>query len=625
MLNIQTFDSNRIKGLFSSRLNGGEVNMAVSDQLCPCQSGAKAKECCFSKKNITLEKHWTAIKGRILQIFISEHPSEVEIDEIQNWVGLEKMQRFEERMDAATLQHLLVDAYFFTENRKQWGFHLMKSMKEIVQPRTHMILSSWQKPYYFIGKVNQIVDDFVVTKHIWTDEIVYLADVDVDDPVKGDLLLGHVVPGVNPHFYNLLSSAIVLENAQSYVLDYWKEGFEKSDYSDLESYFEKELLNCLFDLIAETAVVNNEDKNVDIHALQLIISLDMLLIDLDIKSDRLTFIFFNYLMDHISTMRIRKKEALVGAILDFGIRYEFIPKVITQRKLAELFSVAPSTIAKYSRKIGLYYDQDLDLNMLDKIRQPSYKIGTDPTQDEYEKWQIERKLEKMVFATDLEKKRMEKKLLGTVYKPVKKVHKAQKYAYEAYLAKSKEKRIEWAKLAYMNDAKNKDANLILAEQKSKESRLKILDDEDYSSVGKAGKLRLLLLKITLLYSLQKYDEAFEAVKTLNPQQLDSHQQLYYFYSMLHFMKGNDKPLQQQFSKISDDSAIKQWIIWAVANEHEDETTEALHLNAIQSNLFVQKYIELDILPYDFPSNQVCSKGDPNEAKMIHFILFPFLK
>lgn len=599
--------------------------MIVTDQQCPCNSGKKIKDCCFTKKNVMLEKHWTNIKGRILQTFISEHPTEVEIDTIHQWVGAEKMERFEERMDAATLQHLLIDAYFFTENRQQWGYHLIKSMKEIVQPRTHAILTSWQKPYYFMGEVLQTFEEFVITKHIWTDEIVYLADVDVEDPIQGDILMGHIVPGVNASFYNLLSSAIVLDREQSHALDEWYIRFKEKDNNNLEDFFQNELLNCLFALVAETTVSNNQDSNIDLEALQLIINLDVLLIDLDIKSDRLTLIFFNYLMEYISSMKVRKKAALVGAILDFGVRYDFIPKTITQKKLAELLDVSPSTIARHSRKIGLYFDQDFDVRMLEKIRQPVYRIGTDPDEEEFILWQTERNLEKMIFTTVLEKKRMEKKLLGMSFKPITQEDKAQKYAYEAYLAESIEKRYELAKLAYMHDAKNLDANLILNENQDIEQRLEILQRKDLHAVGSIAKDRLFTLKIVLLYSLGNFEEAYELVKEIPTTVLTENNSVNYLYCLLHFMFGNDYPIHQFLNTNSEDSAVTKWLLWLVAFKSEDENADSLHIEAIQSNPFVQKYIELNIKPTDFPRNQTCTKGDPNEAKIIHLLVFTFLK
>lgn len=599
--------------------------MIMTEQKCPCNSGKKMKDCCFSKKNITLEKHWTAIKGRVLQTFISEHPTEKEIDLIHQWVGIEKMAQFEEKMDAATLQHLLIDAYFFTENRTEWGYHLIKNMREIVQPRTHTILASWQNPYYFIGTVQEVVDEFVIAKHIWTDEVIYLADVDVEDPIQDDILIGHIIPGVNPHFYNLLSSAIVLAQEQAYALDLWLERFNRTSYNNLEYFFQHELLNCLYDLVAETTVHNNQDADVDLDALQLIINLDILLIDLDLKSDRLTLIFFNYLMGHINSLNIRKQIALVGAIIDFGMRYDFIPKVITQKSLSEKLGVSTATIVKYSRKIGLYFDQDFDVAMLDKIRQPVYEIGTDATEKEYSKWQLERNIDKMVFTTPLEKKRMEKKLLQTPFKARSHTDKAQKYVYEAYLAENTGRRLELAQLAYMHDAHNLDANLILQEQEHAEQRLKLLENPALYRAGKMAEARYILLKVTLLYYLHKYEEAYAVVKNVSPALLQKNQVLNYFYCLLHYMFGQEAPLRDFLNGTSEDTAVKQWLLWLVAKEANDEHSDLLHLNCVQVNPFVQKYIEFQMQPAEFPTHLNCVKGDPNEAKMVHFLVYPFLK
>ncbi|AMA63233.1 hypothetical protein SFB93_04455 [Kurthia gibsonii] len=595
--------------------------MAYEELLCPCQSGKKASMCCFVKKNNTLEKHWTAIKGRVVQTFLSEHPTAEELIALQQWVGIERLQCFKEQIDSATLQHLLTDLYFFTENRLEWGYHLIEQMKAIVQPKTHLILSSWQTPYYFVGRMKFFYEDYVIAEHIWTGECIYLADVDLEDQVEGNLILGHVVPGVNERFYGLLSSAIILEASQEILLDSWFHRFEQSKHEELEAFFKESLLDCLLDLITENPVLQPDEKGMNVEVLQLIVNLDMLFLDLDVKSDRLTCLFFNYLMEEQRIEHVRKKQALIAAVLDFGMRYDFVPRVITQKRLGTIFDVSPSTIARYSKKISMYFEQDFDVFMFDKIRQAIYFVGTDATMDEFKQWQMHKHLEKMIFTNDLDEKRMEKKLEHIPYKPIKKHEKAQKYAYEAFLEDGERKRYELARLALNYDPNNHDAQIILSEYETADERLAILQDYPITMLNRN---RIYLLKTTLLYQQGRFEEALAILSDIPFNELRQHTILYYFYACLHFLIDQPKILEDLLQTAIEDTALFRWLTWVFMLAYQlDE--EEYAMQAIQANPFVQKYIEMQMEPYSFPTHQFCAKGDPNEAKMIHFVIHPLLQ
>lgn len=599
--------------------------MDVNEAKCLCGSGNVIKDCCFSQKKITLEQHWTAIKGRVLQTFLAEHPTSAEKEAIKQWIQPDTLDIFANQMDQITLNHLLADIYFFTKNREQWSYHLMKCMKEIVQPRTHTILTSWQKPYYFIGEIIDSYDEYLILKHIWTEEIIYLADSEMDDEIVGNILLGHIIPGVNEHFYNLLSSAIVIDGSESEALDGWRDTFNQSGYEDLETFYENELIHCLIRLMTDVGFYEKEGKIPNLDILQLIMSLDMQLLKLELSSDRLPVIFFTYLVKKGALLNIRKQQALVAAILDFGMRNDFIPKVMTQRELSHVFEVSTATIINYSRKIALYYDEEFDRDMFEKVRQPIESIGTDATKEEYIKWQVERHLEKMSFTNAFERKRMEKKLTTIPFRPVKSTDKAQKYAYEAYLSENKERRLELAKLAYMNDMGNLDANLLLLETASLEERLALLETADFQKYSQEKVIRLVYLQVVILYSLQRFDEALRVLEQLSMEEITTHNMLRYLYPMLCMARNDLGAVSKILLDETEDSPFKSWILWALSIYTGQQSQDTIFFNAVQWNPFVQKYIEMGLEPNEFPSKLSCSYGNPSEAKIIYFVIYPFLK
>ncbi|MBQ0138762.1 MAG: hypothetical protein KBT36_05665 [Kurthia sp.] len=593
---------------------------------CFCGSEKAMKDCCFSQKKITLEKHWTAIKGRVLQKFIAEHPTADEKLAIEQWAQQDNLHVFSNQMDQITLNHLLADVYFFTKNREQWSYHLMKCMKEIVQPRTHAILTSWQKPYYFIGEIIDSYEDYLILQHIWTGEMIYLADSEMDDEIVGNIILGHIIPGVNEYFYNLLSSAIVIDGSQRDVLNGWRQNFEQSKYENLEMFYENELINCLLNLMTDIGFYDEEEVKIpNIDFLQLIMSLDMQLLKLELSTDRLPIVFFMYMAKKGSTLKIRKQQALVAAILDFGMKNDLIPKIMTQRKLSEIFGVSTATIANYSRKITLYYDEEFNRDIFEKVRQPKEIIGTDATEEEYRNWQVARHLEKMAFTNTFEQKRMEKKMRSIPFRPVKNVDKAQKYAYEAYLSDNKEKRLELAQLAYMNDKNNLDANLLMHEDGELEQRLAILEKVNFQQYDRQMIVRLVYAQVVLLYSLQRFDEALHILNQLSKEEIEQHNMLKYLHPLLRMLKDDLGGVSQIMLDEKEQSPFKNWMLWTLAIYTGQQSDDSILLNAIHSNPFVKKYIEIGLEPYAFPSKLSCSYGNPSEAKIIYFAIYPFLK
>lgn len=597
------------------------------DRPCPCMSGKKAFDCCFAKNKVTKENHWASIKARLVQNFIAEHPTDEEVVSLQQWVGTSRLAEFEEGMDAITVQHLLTDAYFFTNHTKEWGYFLIQNMKEIIQPKTHQILSSWQQPLFFVGKVLEIIDGFVIAEHYYTKEVIIIVDVEIEDDIIEDFIICHIVPGIHQRYYYLLSSAIILEKNHGQVIAKWRQRFEEANFEQHSLFFKEHILDCFSDLVGLKTISNSEVRDLDLGALYLIVSLDELLIDLDVKNDRLAFVFFNYLMDNGLSQRLRKKEGLLAAIIDFGIRYDFLPRIITQRKLAEMMNVSTSSVRRYSNKIAYYFEQDFDDNVFEKLRQPSYQIGTDANMDDYKEWQLQKHFEKMIFTNDVDRKRMEKKLEGIPFKPITNKDNAQKYAFEAYIADADDDRQRLAQLAINFDSLNKDACIIQSEVLPKNQRLDVLLEMlvRNQSVSHLENRKIVLL-LQLFFTQQKYDSAWQLLQEIPVTKRQQSKELHYFYMTLciYFEKIDDELLSIIDNKYVEDGMMA-WLKWIMAKMKKHINEEQLHSDAVNCNPFVQKYMELDIAPYDYPTHKTCVKGDPGEAKFVHFVLFPLLK
>lgn len=591
-------------------------------QLCFCNSGKKLSECCFSKNNLTIERHWCAIKSRITYEFIFTHQNNVEFEKnIIPWIGEERMLSLKKSNSTLPLFEMITDAYYFTANKREWGYFLMEKMKEIVQPRSHNIFSKWKEPIFFIGQIIGFMYEFVIVKHVMTDEIIYIQDLDIDESKLNFVIVCQLLAGANENFYTKLNTALIIDSKDRAFIDELNGLIKQSKEQGLQEFYEKHILDCL-DLIFPVgeSIVESEECNQIDHT-EIIIQLEYELNRMGVNNEDLIIVFEKYLIEveSVQKVRTRKKQALIAGIIDFAIKYDFIPKMMTKKKLGELYNISTSTITRKSQKISLYFEEAFDFSLIEQMRQSKQRIGTDATEEEFTKWQVEKQMEKLAFTNEFDRKRMEKAVKGIPYNPQKKQLKAQKYAYEAYCARNQKRRWDLAALAYSKDPNNIDARIILSENQDIKERVQLLQSiacSDYLE-------RTVLLKITLDYQIGEYESALETIELLPEKLLQRNKMLHYFKTVLYVLNNKFTSKQQILDQLPNQlNPMEVWLCYSIANYLKWEDAERFEIEAIALNRFVSHYLQNGKAPFGFPTNSYFENGDLNEAKIIFFLISP---
>lgn len=591
-------------------------------QLCFCNSGKKLSECCFSKNNITIERHWCAIKSRITYEFIFTHQTKGEFEKlIVPWLGESRMAALSKSKSDLPLFEMVTDAYYFTANKREWGFFLMKKMKEIVQPKSHIMLSKWKEPVFFIGQIIDFIHDFVIVKDVMNDEIVYIQNLEVDESKLHSIIVCQLLSGANPNFYTKLNTALFIDAKDLDFLEAIKQLIDQSNQTTMQDFYEQHILDCL-DIILPNgeSIVESEACN-QIEHTESIIQLEYELNRMGVNNEDLIIVFEKYLIEveNVQRVRTRKKQALIAGIIDFAIKYDFIPKMMTKKKLGEFYEISTSTITRKSQKISLYFEEVFDFSLIEQMRQSKKRIGTDATQEEFTKWQVKKQMEKLVFTNELDRKRMEKAVQEIPYNPQKKQLKAQKYAYEAYCARNQKRRWDLAALALSKDPKNIDAQIILSENQEIPERIQLLNNLECSDYSE----RTVLLKITLYFQIGAYEEALKTIELLPESLLQKTKILHYFKTVLYVL----------FKKISTEQEIhdylpnklnpmEAWLCYSVAHYLKWQSEDRFEAEANSLNRFVPFYLKMGKAPFGFPTNSYFENGDLNEAKIIYFLISP---
>jgi len=593
-------------------------------QLCFCNSGKKLSECCFSKNNLTIERHWSAIKSRITYEFIFSHQTKEAFEKlISPWLGENRIAALLNSKSELPLFEMVTDAYYFTANKREWGFFLMKKMKEIVQPKSHIMLSKWKEPMFLIGQIIDFVHDFVIVKDVMNEEIVYVQNLDVDESKLNSVIVCQLLSGANPKFYTKLNTALIIDSKDFGFIDELNQMIELSNQTVLQDFYEAHILECL-DLIlpiGESLVESDECNQIE-HT-ESIIQLEYELNRMGVNNEDLMIVFEKYLfeVESLQKVRTRKKQALIAGIIDFAIKYDFIPKMMTKKKLGEQYNISTSTITRKSQKISLYFEEVFDFSLIEQMRQSKKRIGTDATQEEFTKWQVEKQMEKLVFTNELDRKRMEKAVQEIPYNPQKKQLKAQKYAYEAYCARNQKRRWDLAALALSKDPKNIDARIILSENQEITERIQLLNNlacSDYLE-------RTVLLKITLYFQIGDYQSALDTIELLPEQLLQKTKILHYFKTVLYVLFKKISKEQELLEILTNPlKPMEAWLLYAIAHYLNWEDKERFETEAKTLNRFVPFYVSMGKEPFGFPTNSYYENGDLNEAKIIYFLISPLL-
>lgn len=318
---------------------------------CPCGSGKKYKKCCESRQTDSIEEVQTEELERLLQSFYDHYPERKDMEEYANLVRAWS-KTIGDYLDLEMIEAIVMDEFFFHYKQEIWLGYLEKQKKKIVRPSTLSVLSQWDNPVVFVGKVAEVDENYMTVSHILTKESIMLRR-ESDKPVPvGVHVYCFILPdGTNKeNHYLAISSLVFFPVDHQEVFDKIEKQFEKQDTLSASAFL-KDTGATLWKLLGENGYEGGEYTHFEVGVLQ--VAIDFLE-----KNNREYGKFIEIVEDYLVEQQpnARKEVAIAAGAIRFGQENGlFEPFDMTIKEIAETFEVSTSSLNKYYNEITEYY------------------------------------------------------------------------------------------------------------------------------------------------------------------------------------------------------------------------------------------------------------------------------
>lgn len=461
------------------------------NDLCPCGSGKKYKNCCGKNNVITMEslveKELTNLQVDLLSFALENYEEEVN-DFIADW--LEELDIPEEALEMFYFLILVWAITSFEIHGKTILEHYIdKKSSKLSRPRVKDILQSWKLAKPSIATIEaQNENQLLTLKDIFTDE---MEDVKVleDHPVEtGGMVVGILLPaGETSIFFTSFIDipAGLTEKAKQVVYQLFEESEESDPIEFLSSSYPEVLHLLLFDLAPDLEDLDwISPKHLEV-AQEFREYMENVEDDVIIRLG--VHLWHQYCLR--KNPKIIKESVYVAALRYLVDRFTPYGNWLTQSELAEEFGISSSSLsAKYRDMEKVLKDEldelkenldsiademDSDFFFDDDMESIEEGFG-EPDQEnpfissrftmERELFKLENEMNNQDFETADEMKNYLNKNINRqgVKKTLSNKEKAQELLYDAYESTGN-KRIELAKKALKLYPNSPDAYNILAE------------------------------------------------------------------------------------------------------------------------------------------------------------------
>ncbi|MEK3978956.1 SEC-C domain-containing protein [Psychrobacillus sp. FSL K6-2836] len=318
---------------------------------CPCGSGKKYKKCCESKQTDSIEEVQTEELERILQSFYDHYPERKDMEEYADLVR-DWSKTIGDYLDLEMIEAIVMDEFFFHYKQEIWLGYLEKQKKKMVRPSTLNVLSQWQNPSVFIGKVVEVDENYMTVSHILTKESILLRR-ESDKPVPvGVHVYCFILPdGSNKeNHYLAISSLVFFPVDHQEVFDNIEKQFGTKETLSASAFL-KDLGATLWKLLGQNGYEGGEYTHFEVGVLQ--VAIDFLE-----KNNREYGKFIEIVEDYLVEQQpnARKEVAIAAGAIRFGQENGlFEPFDMTIKEIAETFEVSTSSLNKYYNDLTEYY------------------------------------------------------------------------------------------------------------------------------------------------------------------------------------------------------------------------------------------------------------------------------
>lgn len=607
---------------------------------CPCGSGKKYKGCCLKKENIfSIDAEVNKELDQVLHNFFYAHPTKPETNEIYKWIG-DREEYLSDRFENDKVSAIMGDCYFFNHRVDIWQMHLERESAKSKRPRVQSVLQGWMDPEVILGTITKVQNNRVEVIDVFSEEKVV---IDVPNPFEGgvgDFIFGHFLLDTRQQerYFHVLNSLIVFPSKDEALVERVKALYNRSTCASVSDFYKKYIIECYVILGERESTIDelfNEDE------LELISILHSSLVEMDVKSDKLMYIFIEYIQRRGIPKSMQKPTALVAGALQFGMLNLIIPYSWTKKEISSFLDVSPSTANKYEGLFTEFYENEISKENLTPNPVFAFEVGTDANLVEFSNWKMGMHLNKVSIKNEREMSRYIDIYKNKDYNPEDDTEASQKYAYEAYTSTDSLERDRLASLAYELDPKNVDAILLkvdfmeVANQSGHlEEAIRIGKKQFDPNIEHAWGylpnrpyLRALFKYGLWCFEQKEFKEAFNLfnkILQLNP--IDNQGSRYPAVATLIALNRLEEAKCLMSHYEDSDNAFFSWFRWTIEKKKSffsKETQEAFEL-ASEDNAYVANYYRIKAPVLPFPNSIAITPDSPEEGKVIWTLLQPII-
>ena len=323
--------------------------MVGRNDQCPCGSGKKYKKCCEGKAQVTVETVFHDEIENTLQAFYSVYPERKDIKDYitvaNEWVdALSSLQR--DLVEAVAL-----DEFFVHHRLDIWQGFVKRTAKKMVRPATIDLLSKWDNPALFLGKVESVEEDYFTATDALTKEAVRIRRESAKPIPEGMGVFCFTLPdGSNVDNQVLaMSSLIFFPTQYEVVFDAFGKAFAAQSQLDAAAYAAQHHLAFWKDIV-KAGYTGEEFTSFEQDVLQ---QAKDFLAKNERNGEQLIIALEDYLVDQQPTAR--KAAAIAAGAIRFGQERGLIDgKPFTVKDIAESFGISASSLNKYYQELLAY-------------------------------------------------------------------------------------------------------------------------------------------------------------------------------------------------------------------------------------------------------------------------------
>lgn len=618
-----------------TRLHGETHESIGRNDPCHCGSGKKFKKCC--EKNVAqeqlMQEQNTALQ-KVLQAFFKNHPRPSEQKELLAWKDKTEnllVPLYGEEKSGG----IIGDTFFFSEQVDVWNDFIKQQVAREERTQIQRVLSSWIDPVFLIGEILSITNYRAEMRDLLSEK-VYEIDVNESFPVdNGNLALGFYLPDarMNDRFLMTLNSITVTVETKTETIGKLKDMYSTSETTSSQEFYRRNLIP-IYQMFS-SGIRSRHEVSEDV--LETVRSLELFMIEHDLKSDELIETFFH----HIEPLPSVPEAAIAGAI-QFSIEQNLLQFGWSLQQLAEQFEVEQEAIQDFADTLRIFYDEVIAGQEIEAAY--AFEVGTNPKTNELQNWQLFMHLKNAAITSESALKRQMEYYHAKPYEPKSDAEKAQLTAYELYAMNRDDRDSDRIKAIQQLAPQLTDGFLLSAEAETdfmeKEALLKeaIRHGQAYYEkemdipwlyIANRPYLRAIFLLGVHYWAQREHQQAFAEFQKLLQLNPGDHQGARYLAISSLIVLGKFEEAESLIAHYEDayaDNAFYSWFKWLIQREQDlhSRATQELYEEAVEQNPYVKKYVErrLDVLPY--PLSAIITPRSPEEARLIWSFLAPAL-